>query len=484
MTASEVFLASKRAAITYDTDPDTGELRPWLAPGGTGNVVAEQAGVLNVSWIASADSEDDRRVAAEQPEGVILALPSGRDIRVNLIRHDRRVFDSVQNHLTAQLLWAANNYGWDKWTEPSFGAETYAAQDDFDRFTRDFADALLKSSAAARDPLYLVHDYQLVGVPAKLRQERPDAPILLFVHIPWPSPDYWRVLPAPLRTGIIEGMLPATTIGFFADRWTRNFLDCVEDLVPDARVDRDRGTVHWRGARTRVRTLPLGYSPLTLDGRAPRLPEGIGEWADGHRLVVHSGRTDPIKNAERAVRAYALAVKEDQRLRDTRMLVRMNPNRLYVPANADYVRRVEAAVADANRELGPDTVRTHTDNDVDHSIACFRHADLLMFNSTVDGQNLSTFEAPLVNQRDADVILSEMCGAAELLGPHCRTVNPFDLHEQARAISAALSAGPAARAASAARRRDAARPWTLEAWVQAQLDALAADHGARHDDHH
>lgn len=482
MTASDVFLASKRAALSYDTDPATGEPRAWLAPGGTGNVVAEQAGVLNVSWIASADSADDRRAAETNPDGVTMRLHSGREIRVRLIQHDERMFRNVQNYVTADLLWAANNYGWDRWTQPSFNQGTRDAWVDFDRFTHDFADEILKSSATSADPMFLVHDYQLVRVPALLRAHRPDSPILLFVHIPWPSPDYWRVLPAEARSGIVRDMLPATTIGFFADRWCRNFLDCVADLIPNAIVDREAMTVELDGHRTRLRTMPLGYSPLTLDGRQPELPEGIAEWADGHQLIVHSGRTDPIKNAERAVRAFVLAAYSGN-LAGVRMLVRMNPNRLYVPANAQYVRRVETAVAEANDALGPDTVRIHTDNDVNHTIACFRRANLLMFNSTVDGQNLSTFEAPLVNEYDADVILSEMCGAAEVLGAYCRTVNPFDLSAQADAITAALTQDPAERARSAARRRQAATPWTLESWVRAQLDGLAADHGARHDHH-
>ncbi|MGW5695389.1 trehalose-6-phosphate synthase [Streptomyces asiaticus] len=480
MTASDVFLASKRAAITYDTDPATGEQRAWLAPGGTGNVVAEQAGVLNVSWIASADSHDDRLAAANHPDGVTMALHSGREIRVRLIQHDAEVFRSVQNFMTADLLWAANNYGWDRWTAPSFGAETRRGWEDFSHFTRDFANAILKSSAASPNPVYLVHDYQLVRVPALLRAQRPDAAILLFVHIPWPSADYWRVLPRQIRTGILQDMLPATTIGFFADRWCRNFLDSVADLLPDARLDRKAMTVDWQGHRTRLRTMPLGYSPLTLEGRTPRLPDGIEQWAAGRRLIVHSGRTDPIKNAERAVRAFVLAARAGG-LEDTRMLVRMNPNRLYVQANAEYVRRVTASVAEANEALGADTVRIHNDNDVNHTIACFHRAELLIFNSTVDGQNLSAFEAPLVNEHDADVILSEACGAAEILGPHCRTINPFDLSEQAEAIAAALTQNPQDRSAAAAHRREAARPWTLETWVQAQLDGLTTDHGARDD---
>ncbi|MCO5972347.1 MULTISPECIES: trehalose-6-phosphate synthase [Actinoallomurus] len=472
--SKRVFLASKRAVVTYAPDPETGALRAWLAPGGTGNVVAEQAGYLDVAWIVSADSDADHRAALENPEGMRIELPSGRGVRLHQLRHDRETFRVVQDFFTAELMWAGNNYGWDRWTRPSFGAETRAAWERFGEFTEDFAGELLRRSEGEPDPVFLVHDYQLVRVPQRLRAGRPDAPILLFVHIPWPSADYWRILPKEVRTGVLEGMLAADVIGFFARRWSANFLACVADLLPDAEVDAAAGTVRRGGHVTRVCTQPLGYSPETLHRRDARLPGGIAEWAGDRPLVVHSGRTDPIKNAERAVRAFVLAVEANERLRGTRMLVRMNPNRLYVEANDAYRRRVEAAVAEANAKLGADTVRTHCDNDVGHTFGCFERADLLVFNSTVDGQNLSVFEAPLVNERDADVVLSEMAGAAEILGPVCRTVNPFDLAEQAEAIAAGLLAGPAERAEAARRRRDTARPWTLEAWVTAQLTSLGA----------
>lgn len=480
MSHGHLFLASKRAAVSFAPDPDTGELHPTLAPGGTGKVVADQAGVLGVSWIASADTEGDRQVAAEHPDGLEVQLPSGGGVTIRLLRHDRETFAVVQDFVTAELLWAANNYGWDRWTTPTFTERTYTAMDHFAAFNADFSTALLDASDGVADPVYLVHDYQLLGVPALLRERRPDAPVLLFVHIPWPTPDYWRVLPAHVRTGLIESMLASTTIGFFTSRWVRNFVDCVADLLPDAKVDRDAGVVRWRGNRCRVRAMPLGYSPLTLRGRRPRLPEGVAEWVGDDPLVVHAGRTDPAKNAERAVRAFLRAVRSDERLDTAKMLVRMNPNRLYVAANSDYTRRVEEAVEEANRELGGDRVRVHCDGDIDHSIGCFQRADLLVFNSTVDGQNLSAFEAALVNTRDADLVLSEMCGAAELLAPVSRTVNPFDLVEQADMIRAGLTAPAGERAEAARRRREVAAPWTVEKWVRQQLDGLAEDHRDRH----
>lgn len=469
LRAEHLFLASKRAVVTYAPD-ESGELRAWLAPGGTGNVVAEQAGYLDVSWIASADTDDDHRAVEQNPDGAVVELPSGRSIRLHQIRHDRQVFRAVQDLFTAELMWAGNNYGWDRWTTPTFDGSTREVWELFGRFTEDFADELLRRSEGVDSPVFLVHDYQLVRVPQHVRAARPDAPILLFVHIPWPSADYWRIMPKQVRVSVLEGMLASDVIGFFSARWVRNFLACVSDLLPDAEVE---GTsVRRRGRTTRVLAQPLGYSPETVRRRESALPPGIAEWAGDAKLVVHSGRTDPIKNGWRAVRAFTRAVQDNPELRGTRMLVRMNPNRLYVPANADYVRRVEEEVERANAELGADTVRTHCDNDVNHTFGCFERADLLVFNSTVDGQNLSVFEAPLVNRRDADVVLSELAGAAEILGPVCREVNPQDVAEQAEAIAAGLLAPREDRARAAQVRRDTARPWTLERWVDDQLASL------------
>jgi trehalose 6-phosphate synthase len=163
------------------------------------------------------------------------------------------------------------------------------------------------------------------------------------------------------------------------------------------------------------------------------------------------------------------------------MLVRMNPSRLYVPANAEYVRRVETAAVEVNEDLAVEAVRVHCDDDVNHSVGCFQRADLLIINSTMDGQNLMAFEASLTNTRDAELVLSENCGAAEVLGSVCRTVNPFDLVEQADAIVAGLTASADERAAAARRRRSTAEPWTVEAWARMQLDGLMADHARGHD---
>ena len=79
------------------------------------------------------------------------------------------------------------------------------------------------------------------------------------------------------------------------------------------------------------------------------------------------------------------------------------------------------------------------DDDFPKSVAAYEHFDVLLVNAIFDGMNLVAKEAPLVNQRDGVVVLSENAGAHAELGDWALTVNPFDVEGQAEAIHEALS---------------------------------------------
>src|SRR3982750_3618447 len=72
------------------------------------------------------------------------------------------------------------------------------------------------------------------------------------------------------------------------------------------------------------------------------------------------------------------------------------------------------------------------------SVAAYKQYDVLLVNAIFDGLNLVAKEAPLVNERDGVVILSENAGAHEELGDWVVSVNPFDVAGQAEAFHEAL----------------------------------------------
>ena len=98
--------------------------------------------------------------------------------------------------------------------------------------------------------------------------------------------------------------------------------------------------------------------------------------------------------------------------------------------------------------------------------------DVLLVNAIFDGMNLVAKEAPLVNEQDGVVVLSENTGAHQELGEWCLVVNPFDLVDQAEALHAALELPAAERRARAEAIRAHVREHDVEAWLSGQLADL------------
>lgn len=467
-----VIVASKRAPVEYGYSAE-GSLVSSISPGGTASVIADQAAYLGVTWLASAMSEADAELARQNPRGIQIDVSGGTAVRLRLLTHAPDVFDLVQYYFVNEVLWLSQHGLHNRWLEPTYTDRTLMAWNAFVEFNTDYARAVLESAEEAGTTTFLVHDFQLMYTPRLIRETCPDARILAFSHSAWPGPDEWRVVPRYVRAPLIEAALGADVIGFFSRRWVTNFLRCVTDLVPAAQIDWARSQVALRGHRTAVRAMPLGYSPRALSARRSELPAELAAWIADACLVVHSGRTDPIKNAPRAIDVFTAAVRERNDPGRYRLVVKMNPNRMYVAANKAYHEESADRAKHANEALGLEAVRLVTENDVGCTLALLRRADILLLNSVIDGMNLTAFEGAMLSERNCALILSENCGAAEVLGSACQLVNPFDASEQLRALSAMLDTTVSDRAPAYQLLREHAAGYTLESWVDNQTASLA-----------
>ena len=97
---------------------------------------------------------------------------------------------------------------------------------------------------------------------------------------------------------------------------------------------------------------------------------------------------------------------------------------------------------------------------------------MLLVNAIFDGMNLVAKEAPLVNERDGVVVLSENAGAHAELGDWALTVNPFDVDGQAQAIHQALELDVGERRRRLEAIRAHVREHDLSGWIATQLEAL------------
>ena len=118
----------------------------------------------------------------------------------------------------------------------------------------------------------------------------------------------------------------------------------------------------------------------------------------------------------------------------------------------------------------------HMSDNFPQAVAAYKDFDVLLVNAIFDGLNLIAKEAPLVNERDGVLILSENAGVNEELGEWALRVNPFDISGQAEAIHAALQLPLEDRRARLQAIRAHVREHDLGAWIAAQLVDL--DRGA------
>ena len=106
------------------------------------------------------------------------------------------------------------------------------------------------------------------------------------------------------------------------------------------------------------------------------------------------------------------------------------------------------------------------------AVAAYKQYDVLLVNAIFDGMNLVAKEAPLVNERDGVLVLSENTGAHEELGDWALTVNPFDVTAQAEALHEAIRMAPDERRRRHDRIRGHVRGHGIDGWIEAQLADL------------
>jgi len=157
------------------------------------------------------------------------------------------------------------------------------------------------------------------------------------------------------------------------------------------------------------------------------------------------------------------------------MLALLDPSRQDIPEYAEYLGAIQRAarmVNDRFQSEGWVPVDLRIEDNFPLSVAAYKQYDVLLVNAIYDGLNLVAKEAPLVNERNGVLILSENAGAHEELGPWALSVNPFDLEEQAEAIHAAIDMDPDERRARLEAIREYVRVHDVGAWLETQLEDL------------
>ena len=430
-------------------------LRPFHAEGARGG--------LWIGWPG-----DVARWTAEQRSELDLRLRERAIVPVHLSReHVERYYHGFAN----RVLWPLFHYLIDRVPVDATGWDAYK------EVNEAFAEAVVREYRAG-DAIW-VHDYQLMLVPALLRDRLPQARVGFFLHIPFPSSEVFRTL--PWRSQILHGLLGADLVGFHTFSYMGHLMASllhVEGVEPDI----DRVRVGDRDVHLGV--FPMGidaarFNELSQDPQVIAHAEAIREDAGGRRILLGVDRLDYTKGIPRRLHAIERLLARDPGLGDRIRYVQVAvPSRAEVDSYQTFKRQVEEAVGRINGARG--TLRStpvhymHRSVSPAELVALYRAADVMLVTPLRDGMNLvaKEFVAPR-SDGDGVLVLSEFAGAsAELDG--ALVVNPYDVDGVADAIQRALFMPQAERAARMESLRRQVMSHDVHAWATSFLERLAA----------
>ena len=479
MARRKLIVVSNRGPVTFGRSGGERVARR----GGGGLATALRSLVLHhdVTWIASAMSDEDRVVMRENDgEAFGETARDGSRYRLRLIGHDPQAYDWFYNVIANPTLWFLQHYLWDLATAPSIDHGVHHAWlEGYVPVNAAFAEAVLEELDREPHSSVFFHDYHLYVAPRVVRDARADVRLVQFVHIPWPSADYWSVLPLPIRRAIHDGLLANDVVGFHTRRWRRNFMRSAEDIV-GAAPDWAHDALGYEGRRLAVTTAPISVDPAEFDelAESPAVLEAARKLQANRpeRLVLRVDRTDPSKNIVRGFRAFELYLDAHPEMhRRVGLVALLDPSRQEIPEYAEYVGAIQREcrrVNDRFQQEGWIPIDLQISDNFPRAVAAYKDYDVLFVNAIFDGLNLVAKEAPLVNERDGVLILSENAGAHEELGDWALSINPFDVAGQADAIHDALQMPAGERR----ERIEAIRAWVREhdlaGWLALQLRAL------------
>jgi trehalose 6-phosphate synthase len=466
----KLIVVSNRGPVSYGRD-EAGRRVARRGGGGLATALRSLVAHHDVTWIASAMTDEDRLVAAEAGRAAFEDVGrDGTSYRVRLVAHDPGMYERYYNQVANPTLWFVHHYLWDLARTPSFDRELQQAWDEgYAPINKAFAEAVLTELAIEPDAVVFFHDYHLYLAPRFVRDESEEAVLAHFVHVPWPQPDYWRVLPAEVREAIHDGLLANDLVGVHTRRWRDALLLSCEHILG---AEHDDERLRYRGRETLVSARPISVDPsefdqLVADERI--LARRRTLWQKRPELLVlRVDRTDPSKNILRGFRAFELYLESHpEMIGRVQMLALLDPSRQNIAEYAEYLEAIKTEARRVNERLseeGWEPIDLRVEDDFLDSVAAYAEYDVLLVNAIYDGLNLVAKEAPLVNERAGVVVLSENAGAHDELAAWVITVNPFDVGGQADAIEAALEMSQTNREEHAREIREHVRRHDVSEW--------------------
>lgn len=481
-----VVIASNRGPFVFEAEED-GSFTVKRGTGGLITALTPLAERYEVLWVASVNSPDDRRWAEEHSD----QITNVEGIYLTLVQPDERAYHQYYNVIANPLLWFIQHQLWDIPHSPIITHQTWQAwQHGYVAVNQLAADAIAATVQRAQRPvIVLPQDYQLYMLPHFLRQRvGRRAQIQPFVHIPWPGPDAWRILPHRMRDALLYSLLESDRIGFQTRKDAFNFVQTCRFYLPDAHSRGRRDAIYFHDRVIEARAYPIsidveGIQALIEQPETRLLKSQLMNAVGDCNLILRVDRIEPSKNILRGLAAYRALLESHPEYRGkVKMMALLVPSRMEVTQYQNYLREIMAEAGLINAEYSDSSwepVRIVVGDHYPRAIAAMQLYDILLVNPIADGMNLVAKEGVLVNQQNGVLILSEHAGASYELGEHALLVSPFDVYGTAEAMHRALTMSLEERRSRGEALRRRVEAADVSQWFHAQLEDAFQAYRAR-----
>lgn len=365
-----------------------------------------------------------------------------------------------------------------KQNAPTDGRAVRKSWADYYCMNKAFADAIINIYQPG--DVILIHDYHLLLLPSLLRQRLPNIYVGFFLHVPFPSSEYYRCLTR--RKEILEGVLGANMIGFQAYSYARHFSSCCTRILG---FDSSSAGVDAYGAHVPVDVFPIGinaeqtikaaFDSPGVDGKI----EALRELYAGKKVIVGRDRLDTVRGVAQKLQAFEIFLERHPEWHDKVVLIQVtSPTSIEErddkgDKTANKISELVARINGSFGSLSSTPVQHYPQYlSEEEYFALLRIADVGLITSVRDGMNTTALEY-VICQRDnhGPLIISEFSGTAGSLGDAIH-INPWDLGGTADEIYTALTMSEAEKSQKHEMLYNHVTTSTVQAWTDNYLKRL------------
>jgi trehalose 6-phosphate synthase/phosphatase len=347
--------------------------------------------------------------------------------------------------------------------------------DTYKKVNRQYAQEVIK--VAREDDIFWVHDYQLMLLPAMIREHFPNATIGFFLHIPFPSYEIFRAL--PWRQEILEGILGADLVGFHTYDYVRHFLSAALRILG---LESYLGRINLINRIVEVDSFPMGidfdkFAKAVYEKETIREIIELRQQFGDYKIMLSVDRLDYSKGILQRILSFEKFLDEYPEYRGkVTLLMIIVPSRAGVDQYAQLKEQIDEAVGRINGKFN--TIRWTAIQYFYRSLpfntlaALYYMSDVAIVTPFRDGMNLVAKEyiASKIDQSGM-LILSEMAGAAKEL-TEAILVNPNDINDIVRAIHQAITMPAEEQNQRNAAMQQTLRRYNVHQWTEVFLTRL------------